>query len=147
MKYANHRVDRAQLIMSHYQRETSCTGDGLYIIEFYGQRDPMGTPKEPRIFPRLLGTFQKCFSPFLLNYVFLIYISNVIRFPGFLSISPLTPPSLLLYGCSPPHPPLIAAPHNNPLHWGSSLDRTKGFPFNWCPNKAIHCYICSWSPG
>jgi len=49
------------------------------------------------------------FSPlffFLLTWVFLIYISSVIPFPGFRANIPLSPP--LLYLCSPPHPPHIA---------------------------------------
>lgn len=59
----------------------------------------------------------------------------------------------------PPFPPLPLThmgipsihlpyrPHHIPLHWGSNLGRTKDFPFLWCTNKAILCYICSWSPG
>jgi len=43
----------------------------------------------------------------LLTWVFLIYISNVIPFPGFLANIPLTPPPPILYRCSPPHPPPI----------------------------------------
>jgi len=44
-----------------------------------------------------------------LTWVFLIYISNVIPFPGFRANIPLIPPHPLLYGCSPPHPLPIAA--------------------------------------
>jgi len=44
---------------------------------------------------------------FLLTWVFLIYISSVIPFPGFRANIPLPPP--LPYGCSPPNPPPIAA--------------------------------------
>jgi len=43
---------------------------------------------------------------FLLTWVFLIYISSVIPFPGFRAKIPLSPP--LLYGRSPP--PLAALP-------------------------------------
>jgi len=43
---------------------------------------------------------------FLLTWVFLIYISSVIPFPGFRANIPLPPP--LPYGCSPPKPPPIA---------------------------------------
>jgi len=45
------------------------------------------------------------FSPSLLNWLFLIYISNVIPFPSFQANIPLTPLTPLLFGCSPSHPP------------------------------------------
>jgi len=48
---------------------------------------------------------------FSLTWVFLIYISNVIPFPSFWANIPLILPPPLPYGCSPPHPPPIAALH------------------------------------
>jgi len=69
----------------------------------------------------------------LLTWVFLIYISIVIPFPGFQANIPLPLPLPLYMGVPliilPPLPP---APPNNHVHWGFSLGRTKGFPFHWC---------------
>jgi len=80
----------------------------------------------------LKGTWYiSFFLPFLLNWVFLIYISNIIPLSGFLSISPLTPPlPFYIVVPLPIHPPLLTP--NNPLHWGSNLGRTKVFLFHWC---------------
>jgi len=57
---------------------------------------------------RTLWLYSKDFF-FLLTWVFLIYISSVIPFPSFRANIPLIPPPPLLYGCSLPHPPPIAA--------------------------------------
>jgi len=52
---------------------------------------------------------DKHFFPPLLNWVFLIYISNVITFIGFRANIPLAPPPPILYGYSPASPPPITA--------------------------------------
>jgi len=85
----------------------------------------------------LLRVFTGCyeysfFPPSLLTWVFLIYISIVIPFPGFRANIPLTSPPPLLYGCSPPILPHYCPPCNNHVHWGFSLGRTKGSLFHWC---------------
>jgi hypothetical protein len=48
---------------------------------------------------------------FFIRY-FLIYISNIIPFPGFPSETPLSPPP---FPCSPTHPLLLPG-HGIPLH-------------------------------
>jgi len=86
--------------------------------------------------PRFLFFFLiilDLFPPSLLTWVFLIYTSIVIPLLHFWANIPITPSPLLLYGCSPPNPPLITTLlPNNHIHWGFSLGRTKGFPFHWC---------------
>jgi hypothetical protein len=62
---------------------------------------------------------------FFLLVIFFIYISNVIPFPGFPSENPLSPPPS---PCSPTHPLLLLGPL-----------------YSLMTNKAIFCYICSWS--
>ena len=48
------------------------------------------------------------------------------------------PPSIYLL---PPHCPSI------PLHWGIKPPKDQGPPHPLMPDKAIHCYMCSWSHG
>jgi len=76
---------------------------------------------------------------FFLFWIFFIYISNVIHLPGFLSISPLSPPPLpSSRGCSPSPttPPFPPPCPDIPLPWGGfSLGRTKGFSSHWCPTR------------
>jgi len=57
--------------------------------------------------PRWYFLFLFLFFLSLLTWVFLLYISIVIPFPGFRANIPLAPPPPLVYGCSPPHPPPI----------------------------------------
>jgi hypothetical protein len=73
---------------------------------------------------------------FLLNF-FYLYFKRCPYFQGY--PSPRKPPipsrlPLLLWGCSPTHPLL---PHHPqiPLHWVSSLHRTKDFSSHWCPTR------------
>jgi len=81
---------------------------------------------------------------FLLH--FFIYMSNVIPFPGFPSGNSPIPSflHLLLWGCFPTHslPPLCPG---IPLHWGIKPSQDQGPLLPLLPNKAILCYICSWS--
>jgi hypothetical protein len=78
---------------------------------------------------------------FLLN-IFFIYISNVIPFPGIPSENPLCHLSV----CSTTHPLPLPGP-DIPLQWGiePSQDQRPLLPL--ICNKAILCYICSWSHG
>jgi hypothetical protein len=82
---------------------------------------------------------------FLLDILF-IYISTVIPFPGFSFTNPISHlPPLLLWGCSPTHPPthsylnVLAFPYTGAL----SLHRTQGLPSYWCQIS----YLCSWCHG
>jgi len=83
-------------------------------------------------------------SIFLIGY-FLFYISKVIPFPGFPSISPLSNPPLPssikmfplpnYHSFPPPHP-------ENPLHWGGGQPwQDQGLLFPLVPNKAILCLV------
>jgi hypothetical protein len=83
---------------------------------------------------------------FLLD-IFFIYISNVITFQ-------VPPPrnllSHLFFPCFyesvlPPTSPLLPPYPCIPLHWGIKQDLGLLLPL--MPNKAILCYICSWSRG
>jgi hypothetical protein len=69
------------------------------------------------------------FFPFLLD-IFFIYISNVIPVPGLPSENSHP---IHLSPCSPTQPLLLSCPGAS-LHWKQ-------------PNKAILCYIRSWSRG
>jgi hypothetical protein len=86
---------------------------------------------------------------FFLLDIFFIYISNVIPFP---CPSPKYPIPfslpLLLWGCSPTHPPThpLLPPHPGiPLHWGiePSQDQEPLLPL--MSDNVILCYICRWS--
>jgi len=57
------------------------------------------------------------FSPSLLNWVFLIYISNVIPFPGFQANIPQPLPSPSMHVFPSPSSPHYCPPPNNPIHW------------------------------
>jgi len=79
-----------------------------------------------------------------------MYISNVIPFSGFPSISPLsyTPPpySMRVF----PHPSAHPFPPPHPdisLHWGVEPWQDQELLLPLIPNKAILWYICSWSHG
>jgi len=84
-------------------------------------------------------------SPFFfLNWIFFIYISNVIPLPSFLSINPLSHIfPFLLWGCSPtqsPTPSCLSA-LTFPYTGGLSLGETKGFSSLWCltrPSSATY---------
>jgi len=82
---------------------------------------------------------------FFLLGIFFTYISNVIPFPDFLSGVPLSfplpPASIRLF----PHPlPPISHP-GFPLHGRIEPSQDQGFLLPLMPDKAILCYICSWS--
>jgi len=69
-----------------------------------------------------------------------------------LAFPPETPfpiPSPCFYRGVPPstHPPLLASPPDIPLHWGIKPWQDQGLFLPLVPNKAILCYICSWSHG
>jgi hypothetical protein len=87
-------------------------------------------------------------SCFVLD-IFFIYISSVIPFPGF-PLSPKHPTTSSLtcfYEGVPPstHPPAPTSPSSIPLYWGiyGLFKRPRTFPS--IDDKAILCYICSWS--
>jgi hypothetical protein len=84
------------------------------------------------------------FLSLFLGYFF-IYILNVIpisRNPIFL------PPSPCFYeGVPPTTYPLLPSSSGIPLHWGIEPSQDQGPLLPLMPNKAILCYICSWSHG
>jgi hypothetical protein len=89
-----------------------------------------------------------CFL-FLLDNIF-IYISNVVSFPD-----PPSPTkkknktktlSLPCSSCSPTHSLLLPGP-DILLHWGIESSQDQGPLLSMMTNKAILCYICSWSHG
>lgn len=66
-------------------------------------------------------------------------------------VSPLDLPSpiplsLLLWKCSPTHPPTHSHP-GIPLHWRIESSQDQGPFLPLMPNKAILYYICGWSQG
>jgi hypothetical protein len=90
----------------------------------------------------IINSSYSFFKNFLLD-VFFIYISNVIPFPGFPSENPLShPPS----PCSPTYPLPLPCP-GIPLHWSIKPSQNQGPLLPLMPNKAVLCYICSWSHG
>jgi hypothetical protein len=113
----------------------------------------------------LCNSFHRCFVPnskeghsvivstlpffFLLLYIFFIYISNIITFPGLPSETLLShPPPLPLWGCSPTHPYTLLSSHPGiPLYSGIEPPQTQGPLFPLVSNKAILCHICGWSYG
>ena len=62
------------------------------------------------------------------------------------AIPPLFPPASMRVL---PHPILPLLPHcpSIPLCWGIKLSQDLGHPLSLMPDKAILCYICSWSHG
>ena len=58
-------------------------------------------------------------------------------------VSPFSPPLWLYEGV---HLPTHQPHHSSiPLHWGIKPPQYQGPPFPLIPDKAILCYICSWS--
>jgi hypothetical protein len=76
---------------------------------------------------------------FLLD-IFSIYIS---KYTGFPSENPLSPPDSY---CSVTHPLPLPGP-GIPLHWSIEPSQDQGPLLPLMTNKAILCYICSWSHG
>jgi hypothetical protein len=77
--------------------------------------------------------------------IFFTYISNIIPFP----VPPEAPysiPSPCFFEAvpSPTHPLLPNCPLI-PLHWDIEPSQDQGLLLPLVPNKAILCYICSWS--
>ena len=67
-----------------------------------------------------------------------IYISNIIPSPGFhYQIPPLLASVRVL--------PLLPLDPGSPLHWGIEPSQDQGSLFPLMSDKAILCYICSWS--
>jgi len=81
--------------------------------------------------------------------ILFIYSSNVIPFPGFPSRNPLSySPSFCFYEGAPPTTHSLLSPHPSiPLHWGIKPFQDQGPLFPLMSDKAILCYICSWSHG
>ena len=130
-----------------------------------GLRTVVSCPVGARIKLRFSGRAAKCSLPlncpsslaapvsllFVFSFVgyFLYFIWNVIPFPGF-PFRKLPIPcslSLLLWGCSPTHPPTPASwPwHSPPLRHEAFRDQGPFLPL--MSNKAILCYISRWSHG
>jgi hypothetical protein len=88
------------------------------------------------------------FSFFLFIGYFFIYISNSIPFPNFSLEIPYTIPlSLRLWGCSPIY---LLTPTSLLRHFPILGHQAIMGPiafFLLMPDKAILCYICSWSNG
>ena len=87
-----------------------------------------------------------CIS-FLLD-IFFIYISNVIPCSGSSPPPKKKKPNLShpLSPCSPTHPLPLPGP-GIPLHWGIEHSQDQRPLLPSMSNKAILCYICSWSHG
>jgi hypothetical protein len=82
---------------------------------------------------------------FILDILF-IYISNVIPLPGFSSENSLSLPHPCFYEDAPPPTYLLLPPLPSiPLHWGIEPPQAQGPLLLLMPDKAILCYICSWS--
>jgi hypothetical protein len=79
--------------------------------------------------------------------ILFIFILNFIPLPGFPSSKLLSPPSfpLLLWGSSSTHLPSLPHCTSVFLHWGIKLPQDQECPLPLMPDKAILCYICSWS--
>ena len=94
-------------------------------------------------FPLLYEAFFFFYFFFLLD-IFFIYTS-IIPFPGPPNLKPaiLSPLPLVLLGCSltQPHHPRI------PLHWGIESSQDQGPFLPLMTNKAILCYLYSWTYG
>jgi hypothetical protein len=87
------------------------------------------------------------FSSFLKLVILFIYTSNVVSLPGFPSKAlPSHPPHLCLSAGAPPPTHPLTHSHltalSSPYAGASSLHRRP-----LMPDKAILCYICSWSHG
>jgi len=86
------------------------------------------------------------FFNFLLDFFF--YISNFIPFPSFPSINSLFyTPSPVYEGVSPPICLFLPTSPVIPLQREVESWQKQGLLFPLMPNKAILCYICSWSQG
>jgi len=84
---------------------------------------------------------------FVFTGIFYLYFKcySLSRFPRHKPTIPTSfLPSLRVFS-SPSSPSCL--PPNIPRQWESNIGRTKGFPFRWCQNKSILCYLCSCSPG
>ena len=69
-------------------------------------------------------------------------------FPVPLPQTPYLLPSTYFYeGTHPPIYSLLPYCPSIPLHWGIKSPQDQGPPLPLIPDKAIHCYICSWSHG
>jgi hypothetical protein len=75
--------------------------------------------------------------------MFFIYISNLFPFPGFPSENSLSHPPMLYSTTNP----LLLPCLGSPLHWGIESSQDQGPLLPLMSNKAILCYICSWSHG
>ena len=63
-----------------------------------------------------------------------------------LSPFPVSPPSLLCFYEGAPTP-THRLPYHPSIHlsWGIKSSQDKGSPLRLIPDKAILCYLCSWS--
>ena len=78
---------------------------------------------------------------YFIRYFLFFYISNVIPFSHFTSENPLFHSP---FPCSPTQSFLLSCP-GIPLHWGIKPSQDQGSLLPLMSNKAILCYICSWS--
>jgi hypothetical protein len=60
---------------------------------------------------------------------------------------PVPPPSCFYECATPPTQPLPPHCSSIPLHWDTEPSQDQGPPLPLMPDKAILCYICSWSHG
>jgi hypothetical protein len=78
--------------------------------------------------------------------IFFIYISNVIPFSS--PPLPQETPYYIFYDGVPPPTQGIPSPHSGiPLHWDIEPSQDQGPLLPLMTDKAILCYICSWSHG
>jgi hypothetical protein len=102
---------------------------------------------DPRHAPQGDVVMNLYMSPVL--FVFKLFIGYFIyshfkcyppsKFP--LQKPPIPPPFPASMRVLPPHQPSI------PLFWGIKPSQDQGHPFPLMPDRAILCYICSWSHG
>jgi hypothetical protein len=89
-----------------------------------------------------------CFFFSFLLVILFSDISNVIPIPSFLSINPLCPPPPCLYEGAPPTAQQLLPQHPSiPLLWVIKPPQVQGAPLPLMLDKAILCYISTWSHG
>jgi hypothetical protein len=112
----------------------------------------------PCLAPNPLLNIGLCFQwtlyhhPFFINWLFYLFTFQMLS--PFL-VSPLKSPHPIPFSFTSKrvlphhHPPTHLPPHTSsiPLWWSNRSLQDQGPPLPLMPNKAILCYICSWSHG
>jgi hypothetical protein len=90
-------------------------------------------------------SFQFAFFHFY--WLFYLFTFQVISLSRFTSTSPLSPSPYLYEGASPPSYPLLPQRFSISLPWVIEPPLDQGAPLPMMFDKAVLCYICSWSHG